>query len=79
MTVVVLVNRGEDIAYLFGCSLLILLACTFVVFDSHITIKLRRFGITQDDFILGALVIYIDPILVTKHVLKLVFCKKKTK
>ena len=71
---VVVTYEDSDLFYLFFSCLGILLAVVFVVFDSQIIIRSKRFGITQDDYIMAALILYVDPFFAIGHVFKIV-CK----
>ena len=70
---VLLVFEDSDVIYLFLSSIPILMALAIVSFDTQIIIRTRRFGITQDDHIAAALLLYIEPILGIVHVLRIVF------
>ena len=65
--------EDSDLLYLMFSCLGIFLALAIVAFDTQIIIRTKRFGITQDDHIVAALLIYIDPILAIVHVLRIVF------
>lgn len=70
---IVMVFEDSDFFYLLLSSLGIFLALAIVAFDTQIIIRTKRFGITQDDHIVAALLMYIDPVLAIVHILRIVF------
>lgn len=69
-------NPLGDALYLISFSLVIMLAIVFVVIDCHITIDTRRMGITHQDAIFAALLIYVDPLLIISHTVKSIRWKR---
>lgn len=70
---IIMVFEDSDLFYLLLSSLGIFLALAIVAFDTQIIIRTKRFGITQDDHIVAALLMYIDPVLAIVHILRIVF------
>jgi FtsH-binding integral membrane protein len=73
LVIVLVLFEDSDLLYLMISCLGIFFALAIVAFDTQIIIRTKRFGITQDDHIVAALLMYIDPILAIVHVLKIVF------
>lgn len=71
--VVLILFQDSDLLYLMLSSLGIFIALAIVAFDTQIIIRTKRFGITQDDHIVAALLMHIDPILAIVHILRIAF------
>ena len=55
----------------------VILALVFVAIDTRIIIKDRNYGITQDDYIVAALILYLDVLRIFVHLLRLLGSRKR--
>lgn len=67
----------SEIIYISLCCIFVFAAIVFVAIDTQMILKEKRYGITQDDYVVATLVLVIDFFNVFTHVFKVVRRKKK--
>jgi FtsH-binding integral membrane protein len=65
------------IIYMSFCCIFVFAAIVFVAIDTQMILKEKRYGITQDDYVVAALVLVIDFFNVFTHICKVVRRKKR--
>ena len=66
-----------DIIYMSFCSIFIFVAIVFVAIDTQMILKERRYGITQEDYVVATLVLVVDFFNIFTHTCKAIRRKKK--
>lgn len=75
---VVLTQFSEsDIIYLAVCCLFVFIALTFVAVDTQMMLKERRYGISHEDYVVAALMLFVDFVNIFTHICSVVRRKKK--
>lgn len=67
----------SEIIYLSVSCLFVFIGLTFVAIDTQMMLKERRWGISTDDYVVAALMLFIDFINVFTHICSVVRKKKK--
>ena len=69
--------KNSDIIYISFCSIFIFVAIVFVAIDTQMILKERRYGITQDDYVVATLVLVVDFFNIFTHTCKAIAKKKR--
>ena len=60
----------SETAYVIYCGLAVLLYSLYIIYDTQLIVGKGRFKLSLDDYIIGALMIYLDIILLFLEILK---------
>jgi len=75
-SLILLFVRPDSILMLIYSAAGVILFGLYLIYDVQIIVGGGRYEITEDDFIIGALIVYLDIVMLFLHILRLIGAKK---